>query len=190
MNLPTKITLLRIMLIPVMIAVFYLDTYLSGIFAALIFTVAAFTDFLDGYLARKNNMVTNAGKFLDPIADKVLVAVALCLVLEAQYLPLIYGAVAVGVIISRELIISGFRQIAASNNVIIAADKTGKVKAVFQDIATGCLLAFKTIEHALPQHFNVFEIFTYVILIAAVLLTIISGFAYIINNKHVLSGGE
>ena len=188
MNLPTKITMLRIMLIPVMVIVFYLNNPLCGIISSLIFTIAAFTDFLDGYLARKNNMVTNAGKFLDPIADKVLVAVALCLVLEAGYIPFVYGAAAVAVILSRELIISGFRQVAASNNVIIAADKTGKIKAVFQDIATGFLLSFATFEHWLnAELFSAFRWFSYALLAIAVVLTVVSGVAYVVKNKHVLS---
>lgn len=136
LNLPTKITLIRIALIPIMVIVYYLSMIpYRSLIAGIIFVVAAGTDFLDGYLARKNNQVTNLGKFLDPIADKVLIMTALFLLVESHTIPVIFGAVSGIIILARELIVTGFRQIAAANQVVIAADMTGKVKAVFQDIA-------------------------------------------------------
>ena len=148
LNLPTKITLIRIALIPIMVIVYYLSMIpYRSLIAGIIFVVAAGTDFLDGYLARKNNQVTNLGKFLDPIADKVLIMTALFLLVESHTIPVIFGAVSGIIILARELIVTGFRQIAAANQVVIAADMTGKVKAVFQDIA----LAFFFLLADLPQ---------------------------------------
>ena len=148
MNLPNRITLSRIFLIPVFIVVFFLDVIPHGynyIAAAAVFGVASFTDFLDGHIARKRGLVTNLGKFLDPIADKVLVSTALILmlvrgaeifqVLWAQDWVLIAAGCCVAVILARELIVSGFRMVAASAGLVLAADKIGKFKTVFQDIA-------------------------------------------------------
>lgn len=191
MNLPNKITIVRIALIPLMVIAFYIDFIYSGLVAALIFTVAAFTDFLDGHIARKHDLVTNTGKFLDPIADKVLVLVALCLVLESGLIAPVYGAIAVSIIIARELIISAFRQIAAANGVVISADKAGKIKAVFQDIAAGMFLAMPTFEKIMDGGlFNNYKILSYIMLAVAVVLTIVSGIMYIVNNCNVLKGGE
>ena len=153
MNLPNRITLSRIFLIPVFIVVFFLDVIPHGynyIAAAAVFAVASFTDFLDGHIARKRGLVTNLGKFLDPIADKVLVSTALILmlvrgaeifqVLWAQDWVLIAAGCCVAVILARELIVSGFRMVAASAGLVLAADKIGKFKTVFQDIAILFLL--------------------------------------------------
>ena len=150
MNLPNKISLIRIFMIPIFVLAFFLDGVLPfahGI-AGLIFVLAACTDFIDGYIARSRGLVTNLGKFLDPIADKVLVSTAMILLLtlkEKLFVELgewVYIAVAVCIclIMARELIISAFRQIAATNGVVMAADKLGKYKTISQDIAIGVLL--------------------------------------------------
>jgi len=187
LNLPTKITLVRIAMIPIMVVIYYLEAIpYRSLIAGAVFVLAAGTDFLDGYLARKNNQVTNLGKFLDPIADKVLIMTALFLLVESHTIPVIFGAVSGIIILARELIVTGFRQVAAANNVVIAADMTGKVKAVFQDIA----LAFFFLLADLPKDAAFTEIFawiSYVMLAIAVVLTIVSGINYIVKNKQVLS---
>lgn len=192
MNLPNKITLTRICLIPVMLLFYYL-TVIPGnrLIAAAIFVLAACTDFMDGYLARKNNQVTNMGKFLDPIADKVLVLVALFLLLESEILPSPYGVLAGSLIMARELAISGFRQVAAANNLIIAADKSGKIKTVFQDIAIVVLLAVLGLEGMLAK--EVLQIMVWCgwgLLGIAVLLTIYSGIRYVVKNIGVLRDAQ
>ena len=153
MNLPNKISLTRILMIPVFVAVFFLDGILPFAFgiAAIIFAIAACTDFIDGKIARSRGLVTNLGKFLDPIADKVLVSTAMLLLLtmkESLFSVLggasegiyITTAICTCVIMARELIISAFRQIAAANNVIMAAEKLGKYKAACQDVAIFVLI--------------------------------------------------
>ncbi|MCL1901502.1 MAG: CDP-diacylglycerol--glycerol-3-phosphate 3-phosphatidyltransferase [Firmicutes bacterium] len=135
MNIPNFISLLRILLIPVMVVFFYINIDAKYLITAAIFAVCAFTDFIDGYLARKLDKVTNMGKFLDPIADKVLIAAALFLLVEVQAIPSPYLVIGAALIIARELIIGGFRQIAAANNIVIAADRSGKIKTFVQDIS-------------------------------------------------------
>lgn len=185
MNLPNKITLSRICLIPVMVAVFYLKVIpYNYLISAGIFVLCAFTDFLDGYIARKKNLVTNMGKFLDPIADKVLVAAALFMLVETNAIPMPYGAIGATLIIARELIIGGFRQIAAVANIVIAADKSGKIKTVFQD--------FAVIFMFLICHFtnDILNYITYSLFGIAVILTLYSGTMYIVKNIKVISDGR
>lgn len=195
MNLPNKITIVRILLIPMMVIAFYFDKIISnfiyaGLIAALIFLIAALTDFLDGHIARKYNLVTTIGKFLDPIADKVLVITALFLTVESGLIVAPYGAIFASIIVARELVISGYRQIAASKGVIISADKTGKIKAVFQDIAMVMFLLLKTFNVLLDGILNgtllqIYMIIAYVCLVIAVILTIWSGLEYMIKNKEI-----
>ncbi|MFQ5598270.1 MAG: CDP-diacylglycerol--glycerol-3-phosphate 3-phosphatidyltransferase [Nitrospiria bacterium] len=131
MNLPNILTTFRIMLIPFYIVVFQNISFRSSVLAAAIFLVAALTDILDGYLARARLEVTKLGKFLDPIADKLLVVSALILLVSHQRVP----AWLVIVIIGREFAVTGFRAIAASEGVVISAENTGKYKMIFQTIS-------------------------------------------------------
>ncbi len=131
MNLPNILTLFRIVLIPFYILFFYRHTFEGSIIAAVIFLVASLTDILDGYLARARSEVTKFGKFLDPIADKLLVVSALILLVDQQRVP----AWLVIVIIGREFAVTGFRAIAASDGVVIAAERTGKYKMILQTIS-------------------------------------------------------
>ena len=134
-------------------------------------------------------MVTDLGKFLDPIADKVLVCTALIVMLvDAGGQPVIpfYGAIAVAIIIARELIVSGFRMVAASKGAVLAADRSGKIKTFFQDIAIIVLLVGKDV---MPAPYSVMNIIGLALLGAATLLTIYSGAECIIKNRKVLSGG-
>lgn len=198
MNLPNRITLSRIFLIPVFIVVFFLDVIPHGynyIAAAAAFAVASFTDFLDGHIARKRGLVTNLGKFLDPIADKVLVSTALILmlvrgveifqVLWAQDWVLIAAGCCVAVILARELIVSGFRMVAASAGLVLAADKIGKFKTVFQDIAILFLLV-GAVSFGSATAGDVLNGIGLAALAVATILTIWSGISYIVRNRAVL----
>jgi CDP-diacylglycerol--glycerol-3-phosphate 3-phosphatidyltransferase len=195
LNLPNKISLIRICMIPAFIVVFLYQFSYNYIVAAAIFALAAATDFLDGYIARKYKLVTNLGKFLDPIADKVLVATAFILMLTAKSNlfgvfgnmgEIIYLCVAVSVclILARELIISAFRQIAATQNVVMAADMTGKIKTCFQDVALIVMLI--SCQFVGKGFFVYFFYAGLSLLVIATLLTIISAINYIVKNKAVL----
>lgn len=182
--------MLRILLIPVFVLLFFLEFQFHRVAATIVFAIASFTDFLDGYLARKNNMVTNLGKFLDPIADKMLVACALfaVVIFVTKYAFLQIGAVVCSmIIICRELMVSGFRIIASSKNVILAADKLGKIKTVFQLIALILLLPVGDIYVHISELTG--DIFLYAgsaLLALATVMTIVSGINYVVKNAQVL----
>ena len=194
MNLPNKITLSRICLIPVFAVVFFLDMIPYNYFiAGVIFVVAACTDFIDGHIARSRGLVTNLGKFLDPIADKVLVAAAFIFLLVRQETltvlwqgdwVLVYAGVCVAIILARELIVSGFRMVAASAGLVLAADKVGKVKTTFQDISVAMLL-FGADFFGVTAASRVLNGIGIVSLGVATLLTIWSGVSYIVKNRVV-----
>ncbi len=175
MNIANKLTLLRVVLIPAFI---YFLLNQSMTIALIIFAVASFTDFLDGHLARKLNLITNFGKFMDPLADKLLVTSALICFVEL-------GAISswvVIVIISREFIVSIFRAIAAAEGIVIAASWWGKSKTISQMIMIIVLLLGN-----FPFSLVHFPMDTVLIWIATI-LTIISGYDYIVKNKEVLKG--
>mgnify|MGYP002796527165 FL=1 len=155
--------------------------------------MASCTDFIDGHIARKYNLVTNLGKFLDPIADKVLVSSALiCMLVKPEVLlvmwagewVMIAAGVCVAVILARELIVSGFRMVAASTGLVLAADKIGKVKTTFQDIAIAMLLAGADF-FSIAAASKVFNVIGLVCLAIATVLTIWSGTSYIVKNRKV-----
>lgn len=197
LNLPTKITLVRLFLIPVFMAVFFIEAipYRYAV-AAAIFVLAAVTDALDGHIARSRNLVTTLGKFLDPIADKVLISTAMILLLvmkDSVCAPfgsaanLLYAslAVCVCIIMARELIISAFRQIAAATGFIMAADKLGKVKATVQDVSIVFFFvggAFSTTTFGF-----VLLVIGYVLFALATVLTVWSGISYVVKNKGVFN---
>lgn len=177
MNLPNKLTILRVIMIPVFL-VFLLTDCAGGAskyIAAAVFVLASLTDMLDGRIARKYNLVTNFGKFMDPLADKLLVCSALIAFVELGYLP----AWIVIIIISREFIISGFRLIAADKGVVIAANYWGKFKTTFQMIMTILLI----LQLDYPYADTVEWIFVYI----ALALTVISLVDYIYRNIGVMS---
>ena len=194
MNLPNKITLSRICLIPVFAVIFFLDMIPYNYFiAGVIFVVAACTDFIDGHIARSRGLVTNLGKFLDPIADKVLVAAAFIFLLVRQETltvlwqgdwVLVYAGVCVAVILARELIVSGFRMVAASAGLVLAADKVGKVKTTFQDISIAMLL-FGADFFGIALASRILNGIGIVSLGVATALTIWSGVSYIVRNRAV-----
>ena len=192
MNLPNKLSMLRIFLIPVLLFFYLADFVPFGkVIAIVIFILAALTDMLDGKIARKYNLVTNLGKLLDPIADKLLVMSGLLLVVVDGTIPHPYGVLVAIIIIGRELLISAFRQIAASQNVVMAADKFGKLKTITQDIAIPFLflVSFFMFNYTIDSTaLFVLQIVGYVLIGLATLLTILSGLNYIIKNKSVLKG--
>ncbi len=176
MNLPNKLTILRMIMIPVFLVVLYIPGLgmVGNIAAAAIFILASITDFLDGKIARKYNLVTNFGKFMDPLADKLLVCSALIALVDFDKV----AAWIVIIIIAREFIISGFRLIAADNGVVIAASYWGKFKTTFQMAAT-ILLIFNF------PWFPIY-VFTQILVYIALVLTVISLIDYLIKNKNVL----
>jgi len=171
MNIANKITTLRLILIPVFVAFYYFMGRDNNI-AAIIFIIASLTDALDGHLARSRNLITNFGKFVDPLVDKVLTMAAFIVLVDGQIIP----AWAVIIIIARELIITGFRTLAADQGITIAASMWGKAKTTSQMIALVCLLLDVEV-------LNNIGIYIFYI---AVILTVISGVDYIVKNKQVL----
>lgn len=194
MNLPNKITVSRIALIPIFVLFYYLENLSHNLlYAAIIFALAAFTDFLDGYIARKYNLVTDLGKFLDPIADKVLVLTAFMLMLTQVNGTLLFavsGGICVTLVIAREMIVASFRMVAASKNAVIAADKLGKIKTVSQDFAILFLLigkAFPEVSAAASgtDFFTVLYAIGYALFAFSTVMTVISGINYIYKNRSV-----
>lgn len=198
MNLPNKLTISRVVMIPVFILFFYLN-FTGHYFVALaVFAIASLTDLLDGKIARKYGLVTNLGKFLDPIADKVLVLSALVVFLTKPEIFVtaagmgewtwIVAGCGVAVILAREIIVSGFRMVAASAGIVIAADIFGKYKTTFQDVAVVLLLISAGVFELGTFDFGD-EVINYVGLAAfaiAVILTVVSGINYIVKNIEVL----
>ncbi len=199
MNLPTKLTFLRIILIPVFVTLFFVEFKFHCVAATAVFILASFTDFLDGHIARKKNLVTDLGKFLDPIADKMLVACALFAVTVLLYdanndiMPAlrIAGVVCAMIILCRELMISGFRIVASSKNVVLAADKLGKIKTVLQMFALILLLpvpdfyAYAT-QHAMTVWGDGLLYAGLILLALSTIMTLVSGIHYLVQNQQVL----
>lgn len=194
MNLPNKITVARILLIPIMILVPFLNiqgtlgnvTY-SNLIILTIFLIASFTDFLDGYLARKNNLVTTFGKFLDPIADKLLVLSALIMLVEMGQVP---GWIPI-IIAAREFIVSGIRMLAAGEGNVIAASWLGKVKTVSQMIAislafidTNIFMGFLNTKMTVGA--LILNILMSTAMLISVVTTIWSGIDYFMKSKDIV----
>ena len=172
MNLPNKLTILRAIMIPFFLVFLYMSPGWSKWVALGIFIAASLTDMLDGKIARKYNLVTNFGKFMDPLADKLLVCSALIALSDLNRIP----AWIVIVIIARDFIISGFRLIAAEKGIVIAAGWWGKIKTTVQMIMVGFLIA----------DLKVFYIFDQVFIYLALALTLISLGDYLYHNRDVL----
>lgn len=185
LNLPNKLTLFRVILIIPFVLIllggyegwFGLETAVADWVALTLFILASVTDFVDGRIARKYNLVTNFGKFMDPLADKLLVGAALIALVEMERIP---GWIVI-VIISREFIISGFRLIAADSNVVIAASYWGKFKTVFQMVMVCLMIA------NLGTVWEWMRWLTDICMWVALGLTVISLVDYILKNKGVLS---
>ena len=176
MNLPNKLTVMRVILIPFFVAALLYDNGSSQtmrVVANVIFIVASLTDLFDGKIARKYNLVTNFGKFMDPLADKLLVCSALICFVELDKLP----AWMVIIIIAREFIISGFRLVASDNGIVIAASWWGKSKTISQMIMIILLIA------DIPA----LSVLNTVLIWVALILTVVSLIDYLVKNKNVLS---
>ena len=182
MNLPNKLTILRTVMIPFFILFLYTDWFhgYDKIIAAVIFIAASLTDMLDGKIARKYNLVTNFGKFMDPLADKLLVSTALICFVSVPDNPMpVWGVI---VIISREFIISGFRLVAANEGIVLAASWWGKIKTTVQMVMSVLLIVNFDGE--------VIDIIENIFIYAAIALTVISLVDYLIKNWKVLDDGK
>lgn len=180
MNLANKVTIGRILLVPVFLFFLLFQFRYNVYFAAFIFILAASTDSLDGYIARKRNQITNFGKFIDPLADKILITAALVGMVEMGRI----SSISAIIIISREIIITGYRTLAVSEGIVIAASWWGKIKTISQIVAIVALLIdnipFRWI--GIP--------FDKIALYIAILVTIYSGYDYIYKNRQVLGFGK
>ncbi|WP_188205867.1 CDP-diacylglycerol--glycerol-3-phosphate 3-phosphatidyltransferase [Alkalibacillus aidingensis] len=188
MNIPNKITISRIFLIPIFILLLVVpfewgilnigeyDLPFAHLLAGILFIVASLTDWVDGYYARKYNLVTNIGKFLDPLADKLLVSAALICLVELGLAP----AWVVIIIISREFAVTGLRLVAAGEGIVLAASQMGKLKTMLQISSAAFLLL-----HHFPFSYIGFPIGT-ILLYLAVVVTVISGIDYFKKNWHVM----
>ncbi len=180
MNTPNKLTLLRVLLIPFFVWAMYMDQTIT---ALVIFVVASATDALDGHLARKHNLVTNFGKFMDPIADKLLVMSALLMLVDR------IGAIFIIIMLGREFVISGFRLVASDAGIVIAAGKSGKLKTIVQMVMIVYLLVESAIlTSATTTVFGGIDIAVIgdILIYASVILSLYSCFEYIRDNFSLL----
>ena len=194
MNLPNKLTLLRILIVPIIVIIpffrvlnetilFTIDNSfsktnfsLANLLVLVFFIIASVTDYLDGHLARKNNQITDFGKLMDPVADKILVVATLIVLLEWGRM---YGW-AIILIVAREFLVTGIRQLGVAKGQVIAASYFGKAKTVTQMITIIYLLVFA------PNFNSVTGIIGFSLIILATLLTIASGLDYVIKNKNLI----
>jgi CDP-diacylglycerol--glycerol-3-phosphate 3-phosphatidyltransferase len=195
MNLPNKLTLGRLILIPFFVLFFYLNFTGHYLVSLAIFAIAALTDFFDGYIARKYNLVTDLGKFLDPIADKVLVLVAMTIIIadpkstnlfaQIGEIGIILGGIGVSIILAREMAVSSLRMIAAKNGKVLAADTSGKIKTFFTDVAIIVMLFAGDFLTIAPAFGKIVDVIGIVFFGISVFLTIFSGISYLVKNKEV-----
>lgn len=187
MNLPNKLTVLRICLIPFFIACFYLPFDGSMYIAAAFFIIAYITDAADGHIARKNNMVTDFGKLMDPIADKLLSASALIMLAADECI----HPIAVIVILSREFLISGLRLVCADKGVVVAASKWGKLKTISQAVCIPAVMVAVATAALLPEKLHAlgdaFVIAAQVLVWISVALALVSGVDYVYKNRKYIS---
>lgn len=176
MNLANRITVVRLMLVPIFIMLMFSNFHYKDVMAALIFAIASITDKVDGYVARKYNQVTNLGKFMDPLVDKIMVSSALIALIQ---LGRIQSWIVI-IILAREFIVTGLRTVAANNGIVIAASKYGKYKTTLQIIAVIALML-----NNYPFSIVNFP-FATIMLFLALFMTIYSGIDYIIKSKNLL----
>ena len=175
MNLPNKLTVIRMVAVPFFIAFYMMGWALP---ALILFVAASLTDMLDGQIARKYNLVTNFGKIMDPLADKILVYSAFCMMVEDGTVP---GWMMI-VILAREFVVSGMRTVAASEGIVVAAGMSGKIKTVLQMIAVPLLLMLRAFPDVMILYYT-----AYAFLWASLVMTVVSGVEYIMQNKSVFS---
>lgn len=182
MNLPNKLTLLRVLLVPIFLLFMYISVPYNYTIALVIFAAASITDALDGHIARKNHLVTNFGKFLDPLADKVLVIAALAVFATMPEVNM--GAVPLIIIVSREFMVSGLRLIAADSGVVVAAGIWGKLKTAFTMVTIVAILIWLAVVNDFGLEISsaaasAADIVTTVLIWISVALTVISGIVYL-----------
>ncbi len=178
MNLPNKLSITRMALIPVMVALMYPNNLICNLLAAAVFGAAAFTDYLDGHIARKEGIVTDFGKFIDPVADKLLNLSAMIMLIHLGLMP----AWMVIVILARELCVDGLRMVAVGNGKVIAAGKLGKIKTVSQIVLVLWLMLFR-----LPVSGNVISL---LLALWVVGITLWSGVEYFVKNGSCLMNSK
>ena len=203
MNLPNKITIFRILLIPIIMIVYAIPSWnntpmfegavsltVANFIILLLIFIGAISDFLDGMIARKYNLITNFGKFLDPIADKLLVVTGFIILVD-QYTKngtYLFQWWMLAIIVAREFIVSGVRLIAVENNRVIAASKWGKIKTVIQLVTLIYLFlgAGKSVSGTEPYRTGFYEILALLLIYATLVATVFSGWDYVVKNKDVL----
>ncbi len=174
MNLPNKLTVLRVIAVPIFVILFMNKHFWTAI---LVFSLASITDLLDGKIARSRGLVTNFGKIMDPLADKILVYSAFSLMVANGMIP----AWVLIVILAREFTVSGMRTVAASEGIVIAAAMSGKIKTVLQMLSVIALLLLNAIAS------TVLTVTAYVLLYASLVMTVFSGIEYVIKNRKVFT---
>lgn len=188
MNLPNKITLVRLILVPVMLFL-YLANFIPFhyILSAVVFIVAALTDFLDGYIARKYNLVTDTGKFLDAIADKVLTTTALLVLVSDGVVFRPFGVIMLFIIFSRDYAVDMLRLIASKKGIVIPADMLGKIKSNFQFFSIPFLMvsAQIAVNYGESLSYKIFNYIGFILLVCATIMCVISGVNYIVKNRQV-----
>ena len=183
MNLPNKLSMLRICMIPFFVAFAMMDAFWAQLPAVIIYVIACITDALDGHIARSRGLVTNFGKFMDPIADKLLVMSALIILVSQGRMP----AWVCILMLAREFLISGFRLVAAETGKVIAAGKLGKLKTIFQMVSTIALLLFVPVGESAAILGNAGVVISNVLMYIALVLTVVSGVDYILRNRECIS---
>lgn len=177
MNLANKLTVVRVVLIPLFLLALYLIDGDMGLYiGVVVFVVASLTDLLDGHIARSRNLITDFGKFMDPLADKLLVSAALIYMTEAGMIP----AYITIIIISREFVVSGLRLVAASKGLVLAASFWGKLKT-----ATTMIMIIIVL---LPLPFGFMPVIDWILIIASTFFTVLSGWDYVAKNVSVFEG--
>lgn len=189
MNLPNKLTLLRILLVPFFVAFLLIEQIpFSCLWALVIFIIASITDFFDGYIARKHNLITDFGKFADPLADKILVISAFCCFIQMG----IIGAVPVIIVLFREFAVTSVRLVAAAKGTVVAANMWGKAKTVSQMIAIILTIFLQAVLQLMGNNdlSSIFGIVTDVVIWISVALTIISGVVYLKDNADLYKNAK
>lgn len=194
MNLPNKLTLTRVILIPFFLLFMYLKVPFHFLIALVIFSAASITDALDGKIARKNNLVTNFGKFLDPLADKVLVIAALTVFVELSEVNM--GAIPLIIISAREFMVSGLRLLAANSGTVVAAGIWGKLKTAFTMVAIIAILLWLSLRGDFSVSFSegiisaVENVITPILIWTATVLTVVSGAVYLKGYWHLIDSDK
>lgn len=184
MNTPNKLTLLRVALVPVFICFLFWDSLpLHYLWAFAVFVIASVTDALDGHIARKHGLVTTFGKFLDPIADKILVVSALISFVELR----ICSCIAVIIIIAREFIVTSVRLAAADGGKVVAAGFSGKLKTAFTMLAISAILILQALNGAGILPFAAVDVTGRILIWIAAALTVVSGIEYIVKNRQFIN---